>query len=581
MTPESPAAAHPEAVVRKSKGIQIIWIIPIVAALVGSWLWYRALQEQGPIITISFSTAEGLEAEKTKIKYKDLEVGKVSDITLDPSLDFVVVTAEMAPWAKDYMVDKTNFWVVKPRIGAGGISGLSTVISGAYIGIDIAASGTPAEHFTGLEELPPRPANAKGLRVKLRSNTMGSISQGTGISHLQIKMGSVDSYTFLQDEELIEFELYIEPEYAGLVRKNTRFWNASGADVQLSSEGFDIHMESLEALLTGGIAFGPAPQEHVGAPAESGDVFTLMKSKSAAQEVNTDPRRTIAYFNEPIGGLAVGSDVEFQGIVIGKVLAVDVEFDRETAKFRMPVIVETYKNRLVTTELDEDVSFEAHLKSLADRGMRAQLGPANLVTGARGIQVVFDTSSPAKYSENDSGLPEIPTIPSTGEALKDMMLQLPTIIADLKTTVNGVSEIVNSPGTQKTLESVQQATASLEAVLMEVRQESGPMMASVKTTVEDLQKLIDNVNSIAASVGADTPELLGTIQSVAAAANKLLETSEQSMAVLSTGMPVVQQELVLALRKLAAGMSSLADLADYLERHPDSLLKGKGNSGGL
>lgn len=580
MTAESPAEAHPEAVVRKRKGMQTVWIIPIVAALVGGWLWYRALQEQGPTITISFATAEGLEAGKTKIKYKDLEVGQVSTITLDPSLEFVVVTAEMAPGAKDYMVEKTSFWVVKPRIGAGGISGLSTIVSGAYIAMDIAKTGTPTKAFKGLEEPPPRPANAKGLRVKLRSDSLASISQGTVVSHLQIKMGSVDSYTYLQDEELIEFVLYIEPEYASLVRKNTRFWNSSGVDVHLSAEGFDIHTESLEALLTGGIAFGAAPHEPSGPPAESGDVFTLMKSKAAAQEINSEPRRTILYFHEPIGGLSIGSTVEFQGIVIGKVLEVDVEFDAQTAKFRMPVIVETYTNRLVTTGQDEDEPFDVRLKRMAERGMRAQLGTANLLTGARGIQVVFNKEAPAAYYAGDSGLPELPTIPSTGEALKDMIAQLPTIVADLKSTVNGVSDIVHSENTRETLESVQQASAALEAVLEELRTDSGPMMASVQTTVDDLRTLIDGVNTVVADIGADTPDLLATIQAAATSAQKLLESGDKGMATLASGMPVVQQELVMALREVAAGMSSLADLADYLERHPESLLSGKDNSGG-
>ncbi|MDG2149574.1 MAG: MlaD family protein [Planctomycetota bacterium] len=580
MTTESPAQAHPEAVVRKRKGIQTVWIVPIVAALVGGWLWFKAMEDKGPTITITFKTAEGLEAGKTKIKYKDLQVGQVSDISLDASLQYVVVKAELDPDAKEYMVDQTRFWVVKPRIGAEGISGLSTIISGSYIAADISSEGAPTKTFTGLEEPPSRPTDSKGLRIKLRADSLKSISQGTQVTHLQIKMGDVDSYKYLEKEELIEFELYIEPQWADLVRKNTRFWSTSGFDVTLSAEGFDLHVESLESILTGGVAFGATPGEPKGPPAENGDIFTLLPSEAASKEINTDPQRTIAYFHESVRGLKVGSSVTFQGIEIGKVLSVEVELDAPQASFRVPVIMETYTSRLVMKEIDTEKPFNERLKMMVDQGLRAQLSHANLITGARGITVEFRKNSPAKFYADSNGLPEIPTVPSTGEALNEMITELPVIVKDFGKAVKSVTSVVDSAETKSILASLHSAADSLKTVMDEVSVNTDPLLTSGRKALGDLQVLLDNVNKVADNLGKSTPQLMTTIQETANAANTMLKNGDKSLASITAGLPLIEQQLVKALREIASGMSAVKDLADYLERHPDALIMGKHNSGG-
>lgn len=521
MTPDSQpdevVALH-EAVVRKRKGIQTVWIIPIVAALVGGWLWYSAIRDMGPSIVITFETAEGLEAGKTLVKYKDLEIGKVFTVRIDPSLKHVIVAVELNAGSDAYLVDGTRFWVVKPRIGARGVSGLSTIVSGAYIAADISTSGTPTTTFTGLEFPPPRHPDAEGLRIKLRASTLGSIGNGTPISYLQMQMGDVEGYTFLREQNLIEFDVFIEPEYADLVHKNSRFWNVSGINVSLSAEGFDVHAESLEAILAGGIAFGDAPAEPVGPPAQDGDVFDLLRTRAEAQQANSDPRRTIAYFNESIGGVTEGTIVEFKGFEVGKVLEVGLETDVTDMSFRMAIIMETYPQRFESEDQDPDEPHAERLQRAVGLGLRAQLGPANLITGARNVVLDFRPETPAVLFGGDSDLPEVPTIPSTGEAISEMVKQLPGIIADLRTVMSDVKSLL--------------------------------------------------------------PELMTTVQETADAARDTLQSSKESVEAFSAGMPTMQHELTAALHEIAVGMRSVSRLADYLERHPEALLWGKGDLGG-
>ncbi len=578
MTSDTSTDSVPEAVIRKKKGIQTIWIVPIVAALVGGWLWYKAMQEQGPTIVLNFVTADGIEAGKTKIKFKELEVGHVTDIQLAPSLDHVIATAELTVGSEPYLVDGTRFWVVKPRIGAGGVSGLGTIISGAYIAADLSTQGQPTSTFQGLEDPPSRPADASGLMLKLRSDSMGSISAGTPVSHLQIPMGQVDGYTYLRDEELIEFDVYIEPEYADLVRTNTRFWNASGFDVTLSADGFDVHAESLEAILLGGIAFGKAPGEPLGPAAEAGQVYSLIATDSEAAEINSQPRQTISYFSEPLTGLSVGSAVVFQGIEIGKVLQLSVEVDRSDVSFRMPVLMETYPGRLSPENDDPDESHHDRVTRMVEGGLRAQLGPANLLTGARDIVVDFHPDTTPNYFASETDPPEIPTIISTGEAITEMISQLPTIVADLQSTVAGISEIVASSQTKDTLASVESAAASLDLLLTDLQTDSRPLVSSLSTAVEEMRTLVTRIDSVMQDLQGGTPNLIATLQETADSALGLVQEGEGGVANLAADLPIIQEELTAALREISSGMRSIAALADYLERHPESLLLGKDDS---
>jgi len=577
MSTDTPPKELPRAVVRKRRGIPTVWVIPIIAALVGGWLWFRAVQDVGPKIEISFETAEGLEAGKTLLKYKSLEVGRVLGIRLDTDLERVLVTAELIPGSEGYLRDNTQFWVVKPRIGATGISGLSTILSGAYVGVDFAKSGVRTTSFIGLETPPRRSADAEGLRIKLRSRSLGSISVGTVVSHLQIKMGDVEGYTYLRDEELIEFDLYIEPQYADLVRKNSRFWNATGFTANLTSNGFELHTESLAALLVGGIAFDSAIGEAPGPPSVDGDTFWLNPTAEEAGDYSSEPQRDVAYFDEPVNGLTVGSPVVFLGIEIGRVVEIGIEIAPESTEFLIRVVLETYRHRL-NLKFDPNSMGETErerMQTAIDRGLRAQLGPTSLLTGTRDIILDFYPDSPTVLAHGNSELLEIPTIRSTGQALGDMLDQLPVIVSDLQKSVGGIAALVETPKTGETLDSLHSASTSLAEVMSKLDSDSGPLMG----TLTDLRTLVADLESLVSEVRAETPEILSSLQETIDAAYGMASNGQAGVGSLAASLPVLEHELSTALREIAAGMRSIAALADYLERHPEALLKGKSDSG--
>ena len=259
----------PDAVVStRRRQISIVWVVPLVALLIGAWLVYKAISEKGPTITIAFKSAEGLEAGKTKIKYKDVELGQVTEINLSSDLSHVVVTAELVKATENFLTANTRFWVVRARVAAGEVSGLGTIFSGAYIALDPGKTGLPASHFVGLEtppvvttDLPGRPLHPEGLNP-------GLPGYRPPVYYRQIKVGQVVGYKLEEDGRAVTVKIFVNAPFDKFVYKNTRFWNASGLDVAVDASGIRVNTESIVTILIGGIAFDTPANLEPGGPAE-------------------------------------------------------------------------------------------------------------------------------------------------------------------------------------------------------------------------------------------------------------------------------------------------------------------------
>ena len=329
-TPRDPQFGDiPEAVAapRRRWAPQFIWIIPIVAVLVGGWLAVKTILESGPTITISFKTAEGIEAGKTKLRYKDVEIGLVKTVTLAEDLSGVVVTADLVAGTERYVVEDTRFWVVRPRISGGSVSGLGTLLGGAYIGMEIGKSRKAQRHFTGLEVAPVITTDVPGRSFVLRTQTMGSLDSGSPIYFRRLQVGQVTAYGLDADGKGVTIRIFINAPHDRLVTSNTRFWEASGIDVKLDTSGIQLNTESLVAIAIGGLAFEtPAGMETL-PPAEADTVFTLFRDrKEALKNPERIVERFTLIFGESLRGLSPGAPVDFRGITVGEVVSINSEF---------------------------------------------------------------------------------------------------------------------------------------------------------------------------------------------------------------------------------------------------------------
>lgn len=540
----------PEAVVAPRRQVSLVWLIPLVAVLIGGWLAYKAYSERGPTIRIELKTAGGLQAGKTKVKFKDVDVGTVTSIKVRDDLKSVLVTAELVAGAEVYLTERTRFWVARPRVTASRVSGLDTLLSGAYIAIDPVTEGEDARDFVGLEVPPLFTTSERGKKFILRSDTLGSLNIGSPVYYRHIRVGQVVRYELDEDGGSVSIELFIAEPNDRLVLTNTRFWNASGVDLKVSADGISMDTQSMLSVLIGGVAFDtPATLEEKGAPATEDQYFPLYANRDEAHEkVYLDKNRYLLFFDGSVRGLTVGAPVLLRGIKLGEVLDVQLEFDVKEFKFQIPVLIELEPDRIRFVGGDyNDVQKQAPIERFVDEGLRAQLKSASLITGQLFVDLDFHADLPKAEIGTRDGYPVIPTVTTApleeisnkaNEFLNTLnRLPLNEIGEDLRDTVRGAKDIATSAELTRSITELEQA------------------LKQVRETAKDLNKDV-------------VPQLSAALEQ----ARVTLKSADNLVAKDS----VLYLEVKRTLRELSAAARSIRGVADYLERHPEALIKGKG-----
>ena len=561
----------PEAEVRSRKrhfSISIVWIVPLVAVLIGGWLVFKALSEKGPMISITFKSAEGLEAGKTKIKYKDVELGQVSTIKLSEDLSEVVVTAELVKQAESFLSVNTRFWVVRARVGVSGVSGLGTLFSGAYISLDPGDPGNQTHHFTGLEEPPLVTTDLPGRLFLLKADTRGSLDVGAPVYYRKIQVGQVVAYHLTDDGHTVIFKIFINAPYHEYVYQNTRFWNASGFDFKMDTEGVRVDTESLISILIGGIAFGIPHAVEPSPPAEAEALFHLFKNHDQATARTYLVRsKSVLYFDESVRGLDIGAPVEFWGIEMGQVIDVKLVFDDQTKNFRIRVLVEMETKRFYEAGfVGDDADRRKMIENLLKKGFRAQLKTGNLLTGKQVVKLDFFPDAKPAVLTYEGSYPVFPTVPTAMEEIStkfmrilDKIDNLPIeeIGNDLRDTVHGAKQIAESPEIVAALKNLNATLQEAQSLVSDLRTKVTPEISAV---LEKAQQTLAKV----------TPEISAVLNE----AQQSLANAEQ---MLNADSPL-QVNMNSALEEITAAARSLRLLMDYLERHPESLLRGKGQA---
>jgi paraquat-inducible protein B len=538
----------PAVVDEERKGFSVVWLLPVVALLLGGWLVYKTYAEKGPEIVISFKTAEGIEEGKTQVKLKDVRVGRVDSVSFSRDLSEVLVTVSMSKSTQAYLTDKTRFWVVRPRVGAGEVSGLGTLVSGAYIAMDPDDTGKLQDTFSGLETPPVITADRVGTSFRLKAAAVGSLSIGSPVYFRQIAVGEVTEYRLSDDHQYVELGVFIESPHDRFVKRSTRFWNASGVDVTLDSSGVTLELESIVSLLSGGIAFD-TPEEGGDVPrAETGHVFTLYANREQSREQPITETTTFALrFAGTVRGLDVGAPVEFRGIRIGTVKAIELSPDPGGKGSLVPVVLidfEPQRMLAYSTVKGSGESVSDRQKLLSDTvtrvheqvdefGLRARLETGNLVTGKLYVNIDYYPDAPPAATSGQLAYPEIPTLPSSLEGILGGIQQ---ILAKLdKTDLQG------------TLANLNQLMVSTRRLMVALERDAPRLSADMRTTLDEARAVLGE-----ASV---------TLKNVNESASPRGEIGAQLQA---------------ALKEVAAAARAVRLMADYLERHPEAVLKGKG-----
>ena len=523
----------PQPVVKRRRfNASLIWLVPALAALVGLSLVINNRLQAGPQITISFQSAEGLDPGKTPVKYKNVVIGRVNSIRLSSDRSHVLVKVALEKSAESFATQGTRFWVVRPRIGLGGVSGIDTLLSGAFIGVDGGDSSTPEDEFKGLEIPPSVNHGAPGRSFVLHSDDLGSLDIGSPVYYRRIQVGRVVSYQLDKDGKGVSLQIFVDGPNDKFVTTETRFWNASGVDVSIDANGLKLNTQSLATVLAGGVAFQDPRGPHDSTPAAGDASYQLFGDQTSAMAPPDGVSHYIRMrFEQSARGLAVGAPVEFLGINIGKVVSVNLDYDEKAQRFPVIVGAVVYPQRLgnaydkleaLAKARGENPDLTQLMGRLVEHGLRAQARTGNLLTGQLYIAMDFVPHAPAVAFDPNARPLSIPTVAGSFDKLQEQMAEI----------VDKLDKVpFDSIG-----KNLDQTLVGLNATLKQV---NGQTLPEFKNTMQGVQKTMGTASD---ALSGDSP---------------------------------LQQNLGATMEQLQRMARSLRVLTDYLGGHPEALLRGR------
>ncbi len=535
---------------RRRSRISVIWAIPLIAAFVAIGIAVNRILNEGPTVSIVLPSAEGVEAGKTFIKYKDVKIGQVTAVELYQDYSKVMVTAKIDKHAEGLMVEDAKFWVVQPRVTLSGVSGLGTLLSGNYIGFEKGKSTQKQRRFVGLDVPPAVTIDQPGRYFQLTAGDLGSLGIGSPLYFRRLQVGQIIAYSLADDGKSVNLRVFVNAPYDRFVSSDTRFWNASGLDVSLGAGGVDVRTQSLVSLLIGGVAFETPAFATDSEPAPADSAYALFGDRATAmKQPETIARRYVLHFGESLRGLSVGAPVTILGLPAGEVTDVGVDLDPVKLTLRGRVEVVAFPERIVARLHEQETaageaiadsvekSHALFRRLVEERGLRAQLRSGSLLTGQLYVALDFFPDATKAAVDWTRETPVVPTVPST--------------LPDLESKVTGILAKLDK--------------IPYEAIGADVKQ----TLATLDKTIKDIDKAVNRIDS---GVTPGLKSAIAELHRVMASADRVLKSTDETL--LGTDAPG-QIELRDALQEVARAARSVRVLSDYLERHPEALLRGK------
>lgn len=528
--------AHSET--GKIKSISIIWLVPFIALLIGAWMLYFQLSHRGDLVTISFENGEGIDAGKTKIKVKNVRVGVVEKVELNDSLNGIIVNARIHNNDKQLLVEDSDFWVVRPKIGKGGITGLGTLVSGAYIELSPGISANKKYTFTGLENAPVTPVGTPGLHITLASDGERALQIGDVILFRGINVGRIEYVHFNAEERTIYYDAFIETPYDELVTVNTRFWEVNGVEVTLSADGIRVQSGTLETLISGGVTFDVPAGMPDGEVVTQREVFTIFPNKDVIDnDQHGKGLQFILLFKDSIRGLKAGAPVEFRGIKIGRVIRTDTAYPEVGHLLNpdslIPVMINIEPTRIGYKNNDAALKqANEDMLALLKKGLHSSLATGSFLTGSKYITLQYDASR-TNTLKHFSGYVVVPTVSNPFDQ----------VVSHFSKLINKVNKLPLGKALNTTDVTLQQLTATLKEVDLVSQQ----LTLLLKQSSDE--NLVGNINAALMNI-------------------KKLSSD------FSTGS-VTNEELRNTLSAMQDALTELKPLLMQLNQNPDSLIFGR------
>ncbi|WP_428493551.1 intermembrane transport protein PqiB [Rhodopila sp.] len=556
---------HPTAVVRSpidhKRRLPLIWAIPVVTLIIGAWLAWSTLSQRGPLITVTFETAEGLQADQSHVRHKDVDMGVVQKIGLTPDLKRVQVTIRMNREAEPLLTDGAQFWVVRPRFFAGAISGLQTLFSGSYIDLLPAqGGGQPKRDFVGLENPPVLQSDVPGRTFLLRAKRIGSLNLGSPILFRDLEVGEVLGWDVGEMARNITVHIFVRAPFDKYVDDNTRFWNASGAKVALGANGLQVKLQSLRAVVLGALAFDTPDDPKTAGESAAEHSFPLYEDEDAAD--SSTYKRTlpfIANFESSVSGLGAGSPVTLHGLKIGEVSSLSLMYDRASDTVVAPVHFTVEPERIAMLELPTGGDLDKKMQALVNQGLRVKLESSNILTGSKQLSMdVYPDAGPGTLGKQGDAY----VIPIEGGSADDVA-----------TAATNLVNRLNSIPFESIGQNLDHTLAGVNALVND--KQLAETVGELRSTLAGAQQLIGNLNHGLKPAMQRLPSIANGLDSTVQRTDKLLASLQSGYGTDSR----FNRDVGRTMDQLSDAARSIRVLADLLARHPEALIRGRTDQG--
>jgi paraquat-inducible protein B len=534
--PQGGDAPYAEAPLRAHSWLSWMWLFPIVAAAVVLGLAWRDLAERGPEITVRFVDAGTLQPGQSPIKYKGVSVGIVQSIGLTADASQVLVRARMKRFIQPYLASGARFWIVQPRVGAQGITGLTTLVSGAYIEM-YPGRGAPKRHFTGLDEPPVLQPDTSGTFFTLLAPDASALIPGAPITFRGIAVGEVEGFSLAPSHREVRIYAFVRAPYDHLVHAGTRFWNVAGIDLNAGSQGFQLRVNSWQQLLAGGVAFDTPAGASLGPPGARNRTFQLYDNRS--QALRYPSGRPVLYqvrFAANARGLGKGTAVELEGTGIGEVTSTRLLYDRASGTLytRATIAIDPADIEIPgvasSDAAEQAAAVKAALAHLVTHGLRARLVSSSLITGSKLVSLDVVAGAPAARIRLVAGVEQLPAAPGT---------DIDAMLRSLQQTLHHLDQATAGPQLRHALVELDATLTKLDQLTTTLTPQTESLVKSLRATSDAAQRA---ANAASATFGANGAE--------------------------NTDLPRL-------MRQLSDAARSVRELSDYLDRHPEALLRGR------
>ena len=557
---------HPTAVVRSrldhKRRISWIWAIPVVTLIIGGWLAWSTLSQRGPLITITFQTAEGLQANQSHVRHKDVDMGVVTKVQLAPDRKGVEVTVRMSREAEPLLTEGARFWVVRPRFFAGSLEGLQTLFSGSYIDLLPApgGGGEPKREFVGLENPPVLQSDVPGRTFLLKAQRIGSLNLGSPIMFRDLDVGEVLGWDIGEMAREITVHVFVRAPFDKYVHNDSRFWNASGMRVALTGTGLQLQVESLRSVLLGGIAFDTPDGSTETAESEADRTFVLYVDQEAADSAAyTRSIPFVANFTGSVSGLTTGAPVTLHGLKIGTVTGASLEYDQAIDNVVAPVHFTLEPQRVSLLDLPKGGDLDARLADLVRRGLRVKLESANFLTGQKqlALDLYKDAGTEVLGKSGDDYV--IPVLGGSAEDVASAATNLVNRLNDIPFATIG--------------QNLSQLLVNTNALIGDKRLSDS--LAGLQATLAGTQTLIANLNHGLTPMTSRMPAIASDLEESVRHLNRLTTSFESGYG----GDSRFNRDLSRMMGQLSDAARSIRVLADLLSRHPEALIRGRTDQG--